>query len=406
MTFQELLISFSRKHLKYSREGTTNMATKIAIHGFYGYGNLGDEAILAVLNMEFGKSTDVHITVFSDEQNSVKKFHNVDVCPATGKKSLGTRLWRIYRSDVFILGGGGLLKDYGQDSRNIERWMRLLAWAVKMRKKTVLCCIGVENIKHERSRNLIRKIGNAVSIVTVRDNHSKKILKKCGVGRKITVVSDPVIILGGRDDRRTINPERSPSILVCPRHWFDMGFKVKDKVLNDELISALAYVCDEAQEKYGANITMVPLRAVSYDDDRKLIEMIFAKMKNNKKVNVCDNVPTVEEFTRIIKEQDLVIGMRLHSLIFAAANNVPMIGLEYMPKIKGFMESIEQEEYSLNIKTLSSELLFERARKSIEKKDERSKGMVCRVEELRDITRITLNNIVKFSRGEIDAEEV
>jgi polysaccharide pyruvyl transferase WcaK-like protein len=44
---------------------------------------------------------------------------------------------------------------------------------------------------------------------------------------------------------------------------------------------------------------------------------------------------------------DLFIGMRLHSLIFAARSSVPLIALAYDRKVEGFMQLLDQENRSL-----------------------------------------------------------
>jgi polysaccharide pyruvyl transferase WcaK-like protein len=40
---------------------------------------------------------------------------------------------------------------------------------------------------------------------------------------------------------------------------------------------------------------------------------------------------------------DLLIGMRLHSLIYAASQKVPMIGISYDPKIDQFLQRLEMK---------------------------------------------------------------
>ena len=44
----------------------------------------------------------------------------------------------------------------------------------------------------------------------------------------------------------------------------------------------------------------------------------------------------------IIKNCRLILGMRLHSLIYATAVSVPVIGLVYDPKISGFLNYVNQ----------------------------------------------------------------
>jgi len=45
----------------------------------------------------------------------------------------------------------------------------------------------------------------------------------------------------------------------------------------------------------------------------------------------------------VINKLEMIVAMRLHSLIYAATQAVPMIGLVYDPKVKGFLELIGLE---------------------------------------------------------------
>jgi len=42
---------------------------------------------------------------------------------------------------------------------------------------------------------------------------------------------------------------------------------------------------------------------------------------------------------------DVLVGIRLHSLIYAAVMDVPMIGISYDPKVGSFLASIHQPTY-------------------------------------------------------------
>ena len=41
----------------------------------------------------------------------------------------------------------------------------------------------------------------------------------------------------------------------------------------------------------------------------------------------------------------LVVSMRLHTLIFASGQGVPMVGVVYDPKVSGFLDYLGQERY-------------------------------------------------------------
>lgn len=47
----------------------------------------------------------------------------------------------------------------------------------------------------------------------------------------------------------------------------------------------------------------------------------------------------------ILRRAELVISMRLHALIFAAGQGIPVVGLVYDPKVSGFLDYLGQEFY-------------------------------------------------------------
>ncbi len=74
-----------------------------------------------------------------------------------------------------------------------------------------------------------------------------------------------------------------------------------------------------------------------YETSKKILDMMN---------NDCDIFPhesSIEEKILCIKKSKLMIGMRLHALIFAASVNTPMIGISYDPKIDSFLKLVQQE---------------------------------------------------------------
>ena len=83
------------------------MAKKVAVSGYYGYGNFGDEAILGVL-IDYLFRTNAETTVFSNNpeltsaQYGIKSVKNFDILSV---------MKVISESDILISGGGSLLQD-------------------------------------------------------------------------------------------------------------------------------------------------------------------------------------------------------------------------------------------------------------------------------------------------------
>jgi len=78
------------------------------IHGYYGFGNVGDEAILSVvmdwLRAVFG---DVEFVVLSSNPVRTKRIHDIN---AVRERLSSLRFWNAFlRSHVVVFAGGGTL---------------------------------------------------------------------------------------------------------------------------------------------------------------------------------------------------------------------------------------------------------------------------------------------------------
>src|SRR5215203_3474935 len=86
------------------------MPGRILIGGYYGYGNAGDEAILAAMLRELrALRPDLEITVASGDPERTGSGHGVRAVPAADLAALAAA---IGESDLVVLGGGGLFQDY------------------------------------------------------------------------------------------------------------------------------------------------------------------------------------------------------------------------------------------------------------------------------------------------------
>lgn len=370
---------------------------KISIHGFYGKGNLGDEAILKALLQEFSKFPNVKVVVFSSAPGEVSKIHGVRSFSERGKCSLLRRIWEIKTSDLFILGGGGLLKDYGNDSSSLKEWLRLLRLAKRLNVKTALFAVGVENIRYYESRKLIRDALDKVNLITVRDCSSKDILKDIGVTNEIKVISDPAVLLTNINTDRIKDNLISSKVIICIRHWFSKGFYIEKPEINENFIRSLSIAADFLIEHYNKKIDFIPFRITSYDDDRIVAKQVVSYMKHKDKTYIHSSAPEVDEFIEMAEQSSLIIGMRLHSLILGTSIGVPVIGLEYMPKVKEYMKSIKQSEYSLDLETITGEKLINKILITFEQYKERSQVISLEVSRLKKLASTNIENLIELA---------
>ena len=88
------------------------------------------------------------------------------------------------------------------------------------------------------------------------------------------------------------------------------------------------------------------------------------------------------EIVGIVNACDLIIAMRLHSMIYASESGVPAIGLSYDPKVSGFVKYIGVNA-TLNLEDFSDEKLVSMARSITLNREEIQASLEEKVSELK-----------------------
>ena len=85
----------------------------------------------------------------------------------------------------------------------------------------------------------------------------------------------------------------------------------------------------------------------------------------------------------IISRMTVMVSMRLHGLIFAAAQAVPLVGISYDPKVSAFLESVKNDK-CVNLDELTGDILCARIDNAVEIFGERER-LTRRVAFLREV---------------------
>jgi polysaccharide pyruvyl transferase CsaB len=310
--------------------------SKIVISGYYGFNNAGDEALLtAILAALRAVEPKADITVISGNPGNTIVKHQV--------KSLyrfaAVRLLRaIGEADLVISGGGSLLQDV-TSKRSLAYYLSIIAAAKWKHRKVMLFAQGIGPIRSRFMRMLTRLVVNKADIITVRDSDSAEELARMGVpAAKVEVTADPVLMLNPESKiagktilaKAGLDPYK-PIIGVSVREWPD----------NQRCLKQLAAALGNLSEKFNAQIAILPLQVSKDLKDSQLLQSYLPKIRN--KVVLLQGDYSTEEFLSIIGSFRLLIGMRLHALIFAAVMKAPLMAISYDPKVDSFLKAIGTE---------------------------------------------------------------
>ncbi len=307
-----------------------NEKKKILISGYYGFNNSGDDAILKAIVNELKKENDnIEITALSRNPDDTRKKYHVK---AINRFSITNIIKEMLNSDLFISGGGSLLQDI-TSTRSIIYYIALIYIAKILNKQVMIYANGIGPIKRRFNRRLVKKVLEKVDLITLRDIKSKQTIEELDVNNKnVFVTADPVFTLKASDNDRIVSILESENVPLDKKL---IGICIRDWKNTNTIEKVLPRTIEYIKENYDVEIVFIPMH---YPDDLNISQKII-NMSNHKCYIISNKYP-IEDVMGIVKELDLIIAMRLHSLIYAAVQAVPMVGIVYDPKVEGFMNTI------------------------------------------------------------------
>lgn len=315
---------------------------RILFSGYFGAGNLGDEAILAAEIAAFRTAlgADTAIVVASHDHDSTVAFHGeIETVPCWDVSALAAA---IRASDLVVWGGGGLLQDHwyvpfedvlsNSTSGGVPGYLRVPLVAAAAGVPCVMYGQGVGPLARDESRRAVAFAVNALSGMTVRDVASIDLLRACGVQAPVLLGADPAVTLepAGRDRSREIlaaagvDPNAGPILAVVPRVPPDE---------NRDWIEALVAGVRRFLDSNGGTVIVIAFDHSSHGDEALCKEL--AQALGPAAVALTSWLPPAD-VAAVFAASDVVLATRLHGLILAATAATPAIGLAYDPKVTAF----------------------------------------------------------------------
>jgi polysaccharide pyruvyl transferase WcaK-like protein len=96
---------------------------------------------------------------------------------------------------------------------------------------------------------------------------------------------------------------------------------------------------------------------MNVDEGDHVVGLRVAERTPGRPPIVIEDRLSVDQTSALVRGADLVLGMRLHAVIFAIALGRPTVALAYAGKVGGFMAWLALEEDALPLSVSSEELL-------------------------------------------------
>ena len=305
----------------------------VVICGAYGMGNSGDEAILDAIVAEM-RAIDplMPLTVMTRD-------------PAGASARLGLTAVHTFnfprflavmrRRALYINGGGSLIQDV-TSRRSLWYYLFTLRAAKRLGCKVMMYGCGIGPVKRpggvERTR---RVLNSCVDAITLREPDSIEELARFGVTKpEIILASDPALTLPSAPAEEVDTAleaagaaPKGKYICFALRLWPGFGEKA----------GVFAAAARHAHEAYGLTPVFLP---INHLDDGQAAALVAEKLGDTPHVLLPGPMSSALVIG-LMSRMQVVVSMRLHGLIFAAGQGVPLIGVSYDPKVTAFLRCVD-----------------------------------------------------------------
>jgi polysaccharide pyruvyl transferase WcaK-like protein len=227
-------------------------------------------------------------------------------------------IWTLFRSDLVIIGGGGLFYDSeaGQ-SFGGQKW----SWGIRLffiqffRKQLLYWSIWLDlTLPHLRTVSWWFTYQKAV--VTVREGYSQALLESIGVVAQ--VIPDPVFLHV---------PQNSATSTVINR----VGIALRPGYLDTETITSLVRGLQSRRYE------VVLLTHSLHPDAWETNDFSLAPLAEELGVPICE---TLDETIALYPTLYAVVSMRLHASILCVCYGIPFYAISYGRKTRSILEEL------------------------------------------------------------------
>lgn len=314
-----------------------NKRDGVLVCGAYGRGNAGDDAILEAILEEL-RELDPNLPVWvlsRSPKNTRLRYRASAIFTFDFPRFLSV----MGKTRLYINGGGSLMQDV-TSRRSLWFYLFTISAAKLLGNKVLMYGCGIGPIQYPSNRALAsRVLRKSVDVITLRDPHSAAELKEMQITEpEIILSSDPTVILpaappetvNGLMETDGLKPDGSYIAFIL-RPW--PGFEHK--------VPTFAAAAEYAYRKHGLTPVFIPIEPrLDVSAARQVAALLHVPY------HMIRESGSSAHTIGLLSRMKVVVSMRLHGLVFAAGQGVPLIGIVYDQKVSSFLCYIGQDLFT------------------------------------------------------------
>jgi polysaccharide pyruvyl transferase CsaB len=308
----------------------------VFVSGYYGFDNLGDEAILEELCTELKQLVKPEeIVVLSANPELTAKRYGVR---SMQRKSLMDLWTALTEARLFVSGGGGLFQNTRTIGSIIYYGLQILM-AKAHQAKVVIYAQGIGPLRGKLAENMCRQFFSQADELTVRDDASVRYLENWRLKGQRT--ADPVWNLAPSELPDSVRKQLNAAGAGRKKSKC-VGLSLRPSPdLTDEHLKNLATALDALLAK-DEQLLLLPLQIEQDMPVLQKFQQYWQEKSRSASILDSSALELPSQWVELFAQLKLLVGMRLHAIIMALKSGRPVAGIAYDPKVTQLLSEFGQ----------------------------------------------------------------
>lgn len=348
----------------------------LLLAGYFGAGNLGDDAILLGFIQGLGQ-TNHNITVMSGNPDETRRLYGLD---AIDRKNMNAFKDAVDKCDALIFPGGSIFQD-ASSVKSVAYYGQMVKTAKSKGKRVIFLGQGVGPLNTFLGKRWAASAFDMADVIAVRDPASMALLQSLGVKKPIKVTADMAFLLP--QPRENDGPNYGVGGMKA------VGISVRPHGKKDEVKELFG---EFARLLFNAQIMPVFIEMDKQHDNQLILDI---SKSQGGKIPDMRNLQTPMQVQQRMSRLDAVVAMRLHAGILAATVGIPPFMVSYDPKVTAFAKLLDLQA-APSVVGLTPQRLFESFMQFLKDRERNAKLMERKHAELVKLAQSNLEILADF----------
>jgi polysaccharide pyruvyl transferase WcaK-like protein len=271
------------------------------------------------------------------------------------KTAIKTKRWSDYRwADTVISVGAERIND-----KYIKNeFFSLFTYAIvkKFNRRMILAPSTYGPFLYRFTRFAANYVFTKLDLIYCRDQKSYDTVsqfKKINLSKILNTSDVAIFQEWSTDYKQTLFDDNEKLVGISVLRWTYVANKYETPYSNYESYKKeMAVLIDSIIEQYQVSIILFPTNYPvngCREDDVIVAKEIYALTTHKKQIRIVETLPSAFEFKSLLACCEINITTRMHACILSTSAYIPTMSINYLFKLKEYMNSIGLNQYSVDI---------------------------------------------------------